>query len=167
MEMTMIKKKAKRLSLKDFKKYGTFSNLIDPDAVAFGAKPIQFFRDIIQDDNQGSSSYSICRVEPRDLVVDIAEYHNHANESILPLDGDIYIHVGVATGEDIDSNEFEIFFVPKGTLVVIRPGVWHHAPFAAADTPVNTIIVLPERTYKNDCIVVDYSGEKSVSFSGV
>jgi len=163
----MIAKKAKKLTLENFKKYGTYSNLIDPEAVAFGEKPIQFFRDIIQDDNQGTASYSICRVEKRDFVVDIAEYHNYANETILPLDGDVYVHVGVATADDIDPNEFEIFFVPKGTLVVIRRGVWHHAPFAAGDDPVNAIIVLPERTYKNDCIVVDYSGEKSVRFESV
>ena len=163
----MIKKKAQKLTLENFKKYGTFSNLIDPEAVSIGEKPIQFFRDIIQDDNQGTASYSICRTESRDFVVNVAEYHNYANEGILPLDGDIYIHVGKATPEDIDPNEFEIFFVPKGTLVVIRRGVWHHAPFSAGDTPVNTIIVLPERTYKNDCIVVDYSGDKSVAFDGI
>jgi ureidoglycolate lyase len=57
--------------------------------------------------------------------------------------------------------------VPKGTLVVLRRGVWHHAPFAAGKSAVNAIIVLPERTYKNDCIVVDYSGEKSVEFAPV
>jgi ureidoglycolate lyase len=163
----MIKKQAKKLNLEDFKKYGTFANMIDPEAVAFGEKPVQFFRDIIQDDNQGTASYSICRVEPRDFLVDVAEYHNVANEAILPLDGDIYIHVGIATADDIEPDAFEIYFVPKGTLVVIRRGVWHHAPFAAAGQAVNTIIVLPERTYKNDCIVVDYSGERSVEFEGI
>jgi ureidoglycolate lyase len=41
--------------------------------------------------------------------------------------------------------------VPKGTMVVLRPGTWHHAPFTLTDEPVNTLIVLPERTYANDC----------------
>ncbi len=160
----MITKTAKKLTLEGFKKYGTYSEMINPQSVHIGSKPIEFFRDIIQDDNQGTSSYSICRVKKRDYIVDVAEYHNYANEIILPLDGDIYIHVGVATPDDIDPNEFEIFFVPKGTLVVIRRGVWHHAPFAAGDEAVNTVIVLPERTYKNDCIVVDYKDDKSVEF---
>lgn len=161
----MINKKAKHLTLENFKKYGTFSNLIDPDAVFIGEKPVEFFRDVIQDDNQGTSSFSICRVEPRAKDIEISEYHNYANETLFPIDGDIYIHVCFATGsDDIDLDEFEVFFVPKGTLVVIRRGVWHHAPHAVGQTAVNTIIMLPERTYKNDCIVIEH---KKFSFDGI
>jgi ureidoglycolate lyase len=45
--------------------------------------------------------------------------------------------------------------VPRGTLVVLRPGTWHHAPFAIDDKPANVLIVLPERTYANDAVVVE------------
>ena len=52
-------------------------------------------------------------------------------------------------------------------MVVIRRGVWHHAPFSANDTPVNTMIVLPERTYNNDCIVVEFNGDDRIVFEGI
>ena len=161
----MITKKARKLTLDNFKKYGTYANLIDPDTVFLGVNPVMFFRDMIQDDNQGTASYSNCRVEPREKTIDVSEYHNKANEVMFPIDGDIYIHVCHATADDnVDFDNFEVFFVPKGTLIVIRPGVWHHAPHAAGDTPVNTIIVLPERTYKNDCVVIEHD---KFSFEGI
>jgi ureidoglycolate lyase len=46
-----------------------------------------------------------------------------------------------------------VFLVPKGTLVKIRQGVWHHAPFAFNCDFVNVLVVLPERSYANNCIV--------------
>lgn len=160
----MIKKKVKKLTLEDFKKYGTYAKLIDPEtAVKIGEKPVEFFRDMIQMNNPGTASYSICRTEPRALIVDVTEYHNHASEGILPLDGDVFLHVGYATpDDDIDTNEFEVFLLPMGTLAVVRAGVWHHAPLAAENAPVNTLIILPERTYKNDCIVVELDEDKQI-----
>ena len=56
----------------------------------------------------------------------------------------------------------QVFRVPMGTMVVLRPGVWHHAPFTVDDDPANVLIVLPERTYANDCLVVEL-GEDGVS----
>jgi ureidoglycolate lyase len=44
----------------------------------------------------------------------------------------------------------EVFRVPKGTLLILRPGVWHCAPFAENADVVNILVVLPERTYAND-----------------
>jgi ureidoglycolate lyase len=75
------------------------------------------------------------------------------------------MHVGAATkNNEIDANDFEIFFVPKGTMVVLRKGVWHHAVFAAGDGVINALIALPERTYKNDCTVVRFTEDKCIFF---
>jgi ureidoglycolate lyase len=54
------------------------------------------------------------------------------------------------------------FGIPRGTLVVLRPGVWHHAPFTIDGKPANVLVVLPERTYANDCVVVELSAEEQV-----
>jgi ureidoglycolate lyase len=43
----------------------------------------------------------------------------------------------------------------------IRPGVWHHAPFVL-EGAANVVIVLPERTYANDCVVVPLEGDSRV-----
>jgi ureidoglycolate lyase len=112
----------------------------------------------VQQDLGGSDviSYSNCRVEARPFVIAMAEYHNRTCEGILPLDNDIYIHVGPATPEKapLPLDRFQVYRVPKGTMVILRPGVWHHAPFTVDENPANVLIVLPERTYANDCVNV-------------
>jgi ureidoglycolate lyase len=149
------------LSTDRFLPFGFYANLIDPHAEKIGAAPVEFFRDMIQQDLGGMSiaSFSICRVEKRDLVIDIAEYHTLAGEGILPLDNDVLIHVGPATPDpEVPLDKIRVFRVPRGTMVVLRPGVWHHAPFTVNDDPANVLIVLPERTYANDCQVVELEG---------
>ncbi len=149
---------AEALTVESFLPFGFYANMIDPQAEAIGAKPIEFYRDMVQLDlgGAGIASFSICRVEPRDCVIDVTEFHTATGEGILPLDNDVLIHVAPATpiddGPPLD--KFRVFSVPKGTLVVLRPGVWHHAPITPNDRPANTLIVLPERTYANDCEVV-------------
>jgi ureidoglycolate lyase len=88
-------------------------------------------------------------------VIDLTEYHSSTGEGVLPLDADVLIHVAPATPNGIVPLEkFRVFRVPKGTLVILRPGVWHHAPFSLHGV-ANVLIVLPERTYANDCTVVE------------
>jgi ureidoglycolate lyase len=105
------------------------------------------------------ASFSTCRVEKRDPVIDVTEYHSSCGEGMLPLDGDVLIHVGPASAADgtVPLDKIKVFRVPKGTMVVVRPGVWHHAPFVVDGDAANVLIVLPERTYANDCIVVELS----------
>ncbi len=147
-----------KLTVESFLPFGFYANLIDPQAVKIGAKPIEFYRDMVQLDlgGAGIASFSVCRVEPRDCVIDMTEFHTATGEGILPLDNEVLIHVAPATPVDAGPplDEFRVFRVPQGTLVVLRPGVWHHAPITPNDRPANVLIVLPERTYANDCEVV-------------
>ena len=103
------------------------------------------------------ASFSTCRVEKRDPVIDVTEYHSTCGEGMLPLDSDVLIHVGPASPSDgtVPLEKIRVFKVPKGTMVVVRPGVWHHAPFVVDGGAANVLIALPERTYANDCIVVE------------
>ena len=39
--------------------------------------------------------------------------------------------------------------------------MWHFAPYAVIG-PVSTIVVLPERTYANDCVVVKHTEEQKL-----
>jgi len=158
---------AKELSVEDFMPFGTYAHLVDPDAEKIGAAPIEFFRDMVQQDlgHARIASFSTCRVEKRDRVIDVAEYHTATGEGILPLDNDVLIHVGPATPVDADVplDKFMVFRVPKGTMVVLRPGVWHHAPFTTDEHPANVLIVLPERTYANDCKVVELEEQERIT----
>lgn len=147
----------RELTVDAFLPYGVYANLINPTSEKLGTPPIEFFRDMVQQGlgTASSASFSTCRVEKREMVVDVTEYHTHTAEGILPIDNDVLIHVAPATPSEgrVPTDKIAVFRIPKGTMVVIRPGVWHHAPFTVNDTPANVLIVLPERTYANDCQV--------------
>lgn len=151
----MKKLNVEKLSSGSFSLFGTFVDL-KGKAETIGAPPIEFLRDMVQHDLGGNAivSYSICRVGPRPFVIDTTEYHSKTAEMMLGLDGDMLIHVGPAT-PPCDSppiEKFRVFKIPAMTLVVIRPGVWHHAPFALGKKELNVLIGLPERAYANDCV---------------
>jgi ureidoglycolate lyase len=153
----MSKVKIEKLTMEAFAPFGYFDNFIDPEVEKFGTPPIEFFRDQMQMHMppRQSISYSTCRVEARPYVIDVSEYHSSTGEGNLPLDNDILIHVAPAVpgGAPFPSNKVRVFRVPQGTLVYIKPGVWHHAPLTVNDKPANVLIILPERTYADDCIV--------------
>lgn len=165
----MRKVKAAELSLAGFSRYGNFAGTIGPEAYNFGEPPVQFFRDMVQLDlgGAGSASFSVCLVRRRPLVIDKTECHSQTGEGILPLDGDVLIHVAPASRPGVvPVGEIEVFRVPKGTLVALRPGVWHHAPMALDADTVSTLIVLPERTYANDCEVYEIPEEERIEIEG-
>jgi ureidoglycolate lyase len=95
-------------------------------------------------------------------VVDTSEYHNNCGEGILPLDSDVLLHVAAATPGELDTGTIEVFRVPKGTMVVLNTGVWHHAPFAYGSDCSHVLIVLPERAYAKDCHIIELSGNTKV-----
>jgi len=151
----------RELTLEAFQDYGTFGALTPPTARPLVAgDAIRFWPDCggvldLGPDGSNRVSIGICQVAWRPLQVDVSEFHTSTGEGNLPLDGDIYIHVGRPTpGDQPPVEEMEIFLVPRGTMVVLKPGVWHHAPFATREGQVvNTIILLPQRVYANDCVV--------------
>ncbi len=163
--------KTRELQAEAFAPFGTYANLIDPgaDTEKIGAAPIEFFRDMVQQGlgPAGAASFSVCRVEKREMIIDVAEYHTAAAEGILPLDNDVLVHVGPATPANgsVPTDRFLVFRVPKGTMLVLRPGVWHHAPFTVNDQPANVLIVLPERTYANDCEVFELKDQDRIKIN--
>ena len=146
------------LSVESFLPFGFYGDLVNSKGDKLGTPPIEFFRDMLQQDLGRATivSFSGLRIEKRKPVVDVTECHSTTAEGILPIDNDILIHVGPASpkGCDVPLDKFKAFSIPKGTMVVLRPGVWHHGPFTANERPANILIVLPERTYANDCTVV-------------
>jgi ureidoglycolate lyase len=147
------------LSLEAFQPFGTYTNLTAPNGSKLGAPPIEFFRDALALELNGRNPvFSTCLVQPRPLVIDVLEYHSSTAEGILPLNGDVLVQVAPAThpNDGVPLEEVRVFRVPAGTMLTIRAGVWHHAPFTLKD-PAAVLIVLPERTYANDCQVVALS----------
>ena len=163
----MKKIKVQQLSRDSFHKFGDYAMLIDPlSEPATGAKDatVAFFRDMLPVELGGAApSFSTCRIMPRDMVVTDAEYHNHTCEVAMPLDQDAIIWVAPAgAAMELNTDEVEAFYVPQGTIVKLRPGVWHHALFAVENRPLNVMIVLPERAYLNDIHCVSVPAEDQV-----
>jgi ureidoglycolate lyase len=141
----------KKLTMENFRRYGVYADMLNPEISKSG--PVSFVPDMARLDlgHSANASFSVTKVEPRKNIINFMEYHTFTGEGILPLDGDIYVHLAPPTPKGvIPMDKVEAFFVPKGTLLSIRMGVWHGAPFAAGSEPVNVMCVLPERTYAND-----------------
>jgi ureidoglycolate lyase len=154
--------KIEPLSLEAYKTYGTYAHMINPGDEKLGDGQIEFYRDQLQLDvaPQSLLSYSCCRVEKRPLVLDGMEYHKSCYEVVLPLDNDMLLLVAPATPESTPPlDKVRGFFVPKGTAISIKSGVWHGCPFSANENVANILINLPERNYANDCQVVSVAKE--------
>jgi ureidoglycolate lyase len=159
----------KKLSLEGFAKFGSYANMINPVGPKLGAEPIEFYRDMVQSQLGVNpvASIGVCRVVKRPCVIDVSEYHDTCCELVLPQDGDVLMHVAPAVPEkEFPFDQAEVFLVPKGTICCLRPGVWHHAPFAFGVDVVNCLVVLPERTYMNDCKVYQFPQEKFLKIVG-
>jgi ureidoglycolate lyase len=155
----------KKLTIEAFAPYGAFASIIAPTGCKMGGKPIEFYRDMVQQNLSGTNtvSYSSCVVEQREWVVTNAEYHNNCCEAIIVLDGDYLAHFAPACPEGEDPfDKIEVFLIPKGTMVVVRPGVWHQAGFPYGCGEVHILCALPERTYVNDCVCIDIPENKRI-----
>ena len=71
------------------------------------------------------------------------------------MDDDVVLHVAPASKDPVPQLT-EAFLVPKGTAVCLNAGVWHLAALPVNMDEAHVLIVLPERTYNNDCVVVEY-----------
>ncbi len=158
----MKKIESKELTLEGFEKYGSYKNLINPEGIKIGEVPIEFFRDLVslKLGNSNIASIGVNRVSNRERRIDTSEYHNYTGEGIMPLDGDVLMYVAPASvEEEFPEDQVDVFKVPRGTFVVLNPGVWHHASYAIDSDYVNVLIILPERTYVNDCHVIELSNQ--------
>lgn len=152
--------KAKPITVENFSYYGQFTNLLDPQGYSLG----DFFHDRVRMNMAGNMNLAfsplvVHKSEPR--IVSQAEYHNTTQEGILCLDDDVILHVAPPSKEPVPELT-EAFIVPRGTLVCLNLGVWHLSAMPINLDTAHVLIVLPERIYLNDCIVVDYPEERQV-----
>lgn len=164
----MRKIECKRLNTLTFRKYGDYQSILHPEGEKIGDKPSEFFRDMAQIKlgNTNILSVSSLRIGMRPMIVDLLEYHNFCGEAIIPLDADIIVQLAPATSNgEIPYNKIEAFYVPKGTIVVLNPGVWHHSPFVCNNDEAHLLCMLPERTYENDAHVVQFPDSEKLEIT--
>lgn len=146
--------KAKPITVENFQLYGSFTKILEPTGFSLG----DFYPDKCHFpvSTQLPITFSpLITHKPAEYIVTTAEYHDYTCEGVVPMDDDMIIHVAPASKEPIP-HLTEAFLVPKGTAVRLNPGVWHLAALPVNLEEGHVLIVLPERTYKNDCVVVDY-----------
>jgi ureidoglycolate lyase len=148
--------KAKKLTPEAFRPYGSYVDLVNPpDCVFTSNLEAGFYPDMVFADLGGSTAAALSNSRAGLLeknIIKFAEIHNHCGEGMLPIDGDIMIYLAPASPRECPLDKMEAFYIPKGTALTIRKGVWHGMQFAVSEKFVNTLIILPERTYANDCV---------------
>ena len=145
--------KVETLSREAFYEYGSYSDLLHPEGVYLGDIPARFYRDRVTANYDPASlvAFGVNEIYPREKnALEKTEHHFNTCEVLMPMDGDIIIHVGPARKEPVYS-EFRAFLIPKGTLVCLRPGVFHGGPYTAGREIVHVLLALPELMYKKDC----------------
>lgn len=145
--------KVQKLSYEAFKKYGTYRSFLEPEGECFGAPCAMFYRDMEQLRLGGKDvvSLSCLHLKKRPFIIDALEYHNQCCEGMLPLDADIIVQLAPPVNStEIPFDKIEAFYVPRGTALVLNPGVWHESPYLADAEEGHIFCMLPERTYMND-----------------
>lgn len=153
----------KELSDDAFKLFGDFKNMLSTDEYRLGQEGNNEFRpDIMQIDmGNKTPSFSIAKVSGCEMVIENIEYHRFASEGLIPLDGDCIIFVGRSSWM-VDTASIEAFRVPMGTLVRLNPGVLHGRQFVTGNGSVNIMVILPMRTYGNDCEFIPLKEEEKI-----
>lgn len=144
-----------------FAPFGQFYPIDVPTGYALCGELHRFFPDRLVADSQHRVGYSPILVKkPEKMVITQQEYHTTTWEMLMPLDDDMILHVAPASAGVPVTELAQAFIVPKHTLVKLNAAVWHLAPLPANKEQLTAMVILPECTYANDCIVVDLKPEQ-------
>lgn len=160
----MRKIKAIPITVENFRPYGSFASMLDPEGNCFPGDAT-FYPDQVEMNIQGGRPVTFSPLtvkKPERMIVTQAEYHNTTGEGVFVIDDDAVIHVAPPSNRVIVPEKTEAFIVPKGTLVKLNTGVWHLAALPVHNELLHVMIILPERIYANDCVVCDYPEDRQV-----
>ena len=163
----MLKIKAVPITVENFRPYGSFASMLDPKGNCFPGDAT-FYPDQVELNVQGGRPITFSPLtvkKPERMIVNQAEYHNYTGEGVFVIDDDAIIHVAPPSNKVIVPEKTEAFIVPRGTLVKLNTGVWHLAALPVHKDLLHVMIILPERTYANDCIVCDYPKDRQVEIT--
>lgn len=152
----MKKIKLEKLTKEAFAPFGTYYDFANPDGYGLSGAIHTFYPDRLTAYFGGQVGFSSIVVKkPSEYKITQAEYHTTTCEMIMPISGDMIVHVAPPSAGKPLPEHTKAFIVPKNTLIKLNACVWHLAPLPKDDESLTAIIVLPECTYMNDCIVVD------------
>ncbi len=157
----MRKIKIEKLTKETFAPFGCYYDMSNPNGYGLSGEIHTFYPDRLTAYFKGQVAFSPIVVKnPGEYKITQAEFHTTTSEIILPLSGDMIIHVAPPSAGKPVPEHTKAFIVPKNTLVKLNACVWHLAPLPANDESLTAMIVLPECTYINDCVVVDLKDDE-------
>lgn len=145
--------KAVSVTNENFHPYGYIANIADPsDSYSIGECPSVFYRDMVLAPNADSApmAFGSLKIDMHPYIIKDVEYHTYTCEVMMPLDDDMIIYVGPASNDALELDKLKAFLIPKDTLIVLRAGTWHGAPYPTHNKNGTVLICLPERSYLND-----------------
>lgn len=157
----MKKVKAEKLTLESFAPFGSYSNVLDPEGPHLSGDYHDFYRDqaVIYAESRMPMAVSPLVVRKVEMKVTAVEWHNETCEGLMPLNDDAIVHLTPAGGA-FDPDQTKVFIVPKGTMISIKPGVYHLTPYPAKEEALHALVLLPERTYINDFLYYELSEDE-------
>lgn len=151
--------KLEKISIGNFKEYGAYFSEqgIDP---TFSGSYFDWWNEVGLADIGGRISFGVVKPKSNpELSERVFEQHRKTPEVLVPIDNDVIILVGkreAFENNPIREEDFGAFIVPRGTVVSLNPGVWHHAPMIEKGT-ARVLVIFREGTSVYDNTVVDLS----------
>lgn len=153
--------KIEKLTAEAFKPFGNYYDILNPEGYALEGALHKFYPDRVWDSYTGHVGFSPIAVrKPEKYTVDAVEYHNTTSEIIMPINGDMILHVAPASAGKPVTHLTRAFIIPKGTMVQINAAIWHLCPLPVDVDVLHALIILPECTYATDCTVVPLAEEE-------
>lgn len=148
--------KLEKLTKEAFAPFGEYYSFTNPDGYALQGALHRFYPDRIVAYHGKNVGFSPLLVKkPNVMKITQAEYHTTTPEILVPLNDDMILHVAPPSGGKPVPDYTKAFLVPKNTVIKMNACVWHLAPLPANLDEITVMVVLPECTYMNDCVVVD------------
>ena len=153
--------KVEKLTKEAFAPFGSYYDMINPEGYALIGEIHKFFPDRLTAYHDREVAFSPILVKkPEVMKITQIEYHTTTSEIIMPLNDDMILHVAPPSAGKPLPEYTKAFLVPKNTIIKMNACVWHLAPLPANAPELCAMIVLPECTYMNDCIVVDLKDDE-------
>lgn len=157
----MRKIKVEKLTKEAFAPFGAYYDMANPQGYALCGELHSFYPDRLLTHPTTQMAFSPIQVKnPGEIKITQVEYHTTTAEIIMPLNDDMILHVAPPSAGKPLPEFTKAFLVPKNTIIKMNACVWHLAPLPANVDMLTAMIVLPECTYMNDCIVVSLKEEE-------
>lgn len=154
------------LSREAFRPFGDYTDLLSAAQGVNSEADNLFLPDLLtlHLDSKMPASVCVARVSECERVINAVEFHQFTSEGVLPLDGDIILYVGPSSFQT-DLGAIQAFRIPKGTFVRLNPGTLHGRQFVSGCRQANVLILLPERTFGNDCTFTVLEGDDRIQIT--